>query len=127
MGPKMHTYFLSSVHLFLVAKNISVQYCERWCSTLRPSLVMHPSALRKTFYTTVPIQYWFPRCLRCLLRRRIRNQTSSATMDKCRDLRKYVFPDPCLLDFFFSLVLVGTITSQNIRHFLTRCIIIIAF
>ena len=45
----------------------------------------------------------------------------SATMNKCIELRKYAFPDTCLLEFF--LVLVGTTTSQNIRHFLTSCII----
>ena len=42
------------------------------------------------------------------------------TMNKCTELRKYAFPNPCLLDFF--LVFVGTTTSQNIRHFLTPCI-----
>ena len=51
--------------------------------------------------TTVPIQYLFPRCLPCLSWWRTHNQTSSATMDKCTDLRKYAFPDPCLLDLFF--------------------------
>ena len=35
-----------------------------------------------------------------------------ATMNKCTELRKYAFPDPCLLDFFF----VSTTTSQNIPH-----------
>ena len=38
----------------------------------------------------------------------------SAAMNKCTEVRKYAVPDPCLLDFN---VLVGTITSQNIRHF----------
>ena len=31
----------------------------------------------------------------------LHNQTSSATMDKCADLRKYAFPDICLLNFVF--------------------------
>ena len=71
--------------------------------------------------TTVTIQYLFPRCLPCLSRSRTHNQTSSATMDKCTYLRKYAFPDLCLLDFISRLV--GTTTSQNIRHlFLTLCI-----
>ena len=30
----------------------------------------------------------------------LHNQTSSATMDMCTDVRKYAFPNPCLLDFF---------------------------
>ena len=64
--------------------------------------------------TTVPMEYLFPRCLPCLSRRQIHNQTSSAIMNKCTDLRKYVLPDPYLLDFF--LVLVGTTTSQDIRN-----------
>ena len=44
------------------------------------------------------------------------------TVNKCIELRKYLFPDQCLLHFF--LILVGTTSSQNIRHlFLTPCII----
>ena len=74
--------------------------------------------------TTVTIQYLFPRYLSRLSRRWTHNQTSSATMDKCTYLRKYAFPDPCLFDFL--LVLVGTTTSQNIRHFLTHCVLPIA-
>ena len=84
---------------------------RRWLTWL-PSMAMHPVC---SLAMTVPIQYLFPRCLPCLSGRRTLNQTSSATMDKCTDLRKYAFQDPCLLDFF--LVLLGTTTSQNIRHF----------
>ena len=83
---------------------------------------VHNNATLCPSATTVPIQYLFPRCLPCLSRRRANNQTSSGTMDKCKDLIKYAFPDPCLLDPFFFLVLVSTTTSQNIRHFLTLCI-----
>ena len=43
----------------------------------------------------------FPRCLPCLSRTWTHNQTSSATVDKRTDLRKYAFPDLCLLDFFY--------------------------
>ena len=67
--------------------------CYRRCSMWHPSIAMHPSA------TTVTIQYLFPLCLPCLSRRRTHNQTSSATMDKCTDLRlcpNSIFPPRCL-------------------------------
>ena len=154
-----NAYFLSSVHLFIVAKNKSAQYCEKWyyisqfgekkththgsgnAYFLRPValhlfigdvqpdvhswhllqevlnvMTAHGNASHCSSATTVPIQYLFPRSLPCLSQRRTDKQMSSATMDKCTDLRKYAFLDPWLLDFFF-LVLVSTTTSQNIRHF----------
>ena len=101
MGPETHTFCdlytclketfnLTSIH----------DTCYRRCLMWRPSMAMHPSTLRQSFYTTVSIQYLFPRCLPCLSRRRTHNQTLSTTMDKCTDLGKYAFPDPCLLELF---------------------------
>ena len=72
----------------------------RRCPTWRPSMATHPSALRQSFYMILLIQYLFPRCLPCLSWRWTHNQTPSATMDKCTDLRKYAFADPCVLDHF---------------------------
>ena len=76
---------------------------------------VHGNATLCPSANTVPIEYLYPPCLPCLSRWRTLNQKSSPTTNKCKEIRKYAFPDPCLLDFF--LVLVDTTTSQNIRHF----------
>ena len=94
--------------------------CYRKCLTWRPSMATHPSALRQLFYTSVSIQYLFPRCLPCLSRRRTHNQMSSATMDKCTDFRKYAFPDPCLFTFFLFWWVLPSLKIFN--TFLTPCL-----
>ena len=75
-------------------RNTSGTRAAGWLPLIHGNASLCPSA------TAVSIQYLFSRCLPCLSRRRTHNQTSSVTMDKCTFLRKYAFPDPCLLDFF---------------------------
>ena len=72
--------------------------------------------------TTVTIQYLFPRCLPCLSRKWTHNQTSSAPRTSLHISESMHFWTHVYFGFF-CFVLVGTTTSQNIRHFfLTSCV-----
>ena len=68
--------------------------------SIDPSRVWTRDPMASMITTGTPgSRYLFPRCLSCLSWRRTDNQTSLSTLDKCTDIRKYAFPDPCLLDF----------------------------
>ena len=92
--------------------------CYRWCSTWRPSIAMHPSALRQRLwpYSICFLDVYLVCHGDGLTTKRRQPLWTSVQISESMRFRTHVY-----LNFF--LVLVCTTTSQNIIHlFLTSCI-----